>query len=206
VFTGLAKVEDLAKPKTVLGAATVAPAGQVPIAFDLIVDSSNLSKAEVYAIQARIEVGGSTWFASPEPTHVDLAKTEEPFSILLVQAGGKSAQEAAGVSLAGTQWKILGLDGKSADPSVTSTLVFDADGAVKGNAGCNTFRGHVDIEGTMMKFGQLASTMIACEGAKSAQEALFHAALGQTESFTIQDGELTLVNAAGKAVARLGPL
>jgi putative lipoprotein len=41
---------DLAKPKALLGcAATVAPAGKIPIAFDLVVNASKLSKAEVYA-------------------------------------------------------------------------------------------------------------------------------------------------------------
>jgi putative lipoprotein len=202
--TLLVEFIDLAKPKTALGATTVAPAGQVPIAFGLVVDSSKLSNGEAYAVQARIEVGGSAWFASAEPTPVDLARAGEPFSILLVQAGSKNAEEASGVSLAGTEWSVLELERKSADTNVTSTLIFGADGAVSGNGGCNAFRGDVDIEGTTMKFGQLASTMMACEGAKSAKEALFHAALSQTASYSVQDGELTLVDAAGKIVARLG--
>jgi putative lipoprotein len=95
------------------------------------------------------------------------------------------------------------LDGKSADKNVTSTLIFGADGAMNGNGGCNSFRGGVDIEGMTMKFGQLASTMMACDGAKSAQEALFHPALSQTASYSVQDGELTLVDAGGKIIARL---
>lgn len=195
---------DLAKPKTTLAATTVAPAGQVPIAFGLVLDSSKLSNGEAYAIQARIEVGGSAWFASAEPTPVDLARAGELFSILLVQAGSKNAEEASGVSLAGTEWRVLELEGKKADTNVTSTLIFDADGAVSGNGGCNAFRGDIDIEGTTMKFGQLASTMMACEDAKSVQEAVFHAALSQTAAYSVQDGNLMLVDAAGKTVARLG--
>ncbi|PAP95199.1 YbaY family lipoprotein [Mesorhizobium wenxiniae] len=70
---------DLAKPKTALATTTVAPAGQVPIAFGLVVDSSKLSNGVAYAIQARIEVGGSAWFASAEPTPVDLARAGECF-------------------------------------------------------------------------------------------------------------------------------
>lgn len=195
---------DLAKPEAVLGTATVAPAGQVPIAFGLVIDSSKLPTGQAYAMQARIEVGGSAWFASPEPVRVDPASTGESISLLLVQATGKGAHEASGVSLAGTEWRILELDGESADPDVTSTLAFGTDGAVNGNGGCNTFRGDVDIEGTTMKFGQLASTMMACEGAKSVQEALFHEALSQTASYSVRDGELTLIDATGKIVARLG--
>lgn len=195
---------DLAKPEALLGTATVAPAGQVPIAFDLVVDQSKLSTGRTYALQARIEVTGSAWFSSPEPVPVDPAKTGEPVSLLLIQAADKGAKNASGISLAGTEWRILELNGKSADPEVTSTLAFGADGAVNGNGGCNTFRGSVDIEGTKMKFGQLASTMMACEGAKSAQEALVHAALSKTASYSVQNGELTLLDAANRIVARLG--
>lgn len=195
---------DPAKPEAVLGIATVAPSGQVPIAFGLVVDSGNISTGQAYAMRARIEVGGSTWFSSPEPMPIDPAKTGEPVSLLLVQTADKGAGGTSDVSLTGTQWRVLELNGKSADPNVTSTLIFDPDRAVSGNGGCNTFRGDVEIEGATMKFGQLASTMMACEGAKSGQEALYHAALSQTASYSVQDGVLTLVDAAGKAVARLG--
>ena len=51
-----------------------------------------------------------------------------------------------------------------------------------------------------MKFGQLASTMMACEGEKSAQEALIHAALSQTASYSVQGGALTLVDATGLVI------
>lgn len=195
---------DLAKPEAVLGTATVAPAGQVPIAFALVVDSSKLSTGQACAMQARIEVGDSAWFSSPKPVPVDPAKTGEPISLLLVQATNKGTEAASGMSLAGTEWRILELNGKGANPEITSSLAFDAGGAVNGNGGCNTFRGSVDIEGTTMKFGQLASTMMACEGAKSTQEALFHAALSQTTSYSVQNGELALLDAAGTIVARLG--
>lgn len=194
---------DLAKPEAVLGTATVAPAGQVPIPFGLVVDSAKLSTGQAYALQARIEVDGSTWFTSPEPVPVDPAETEKPASLLLVQTMDKSADDTSSISLAGTEWRILELNGNRADPEVMSTLAFGADGAVSGNGGCNTFRGEVAIEGTAMKFGRLASTMMACEGAKSTQEALFHAALSQTVSYSVRNGALALLDASDAIVARL---
>ena len=181
--TLLVELMDLAKPKAALGTAIVTPAGQVPIAFYLVVDSSKFSNGDAYAIRARIEVDGSIWFTDAEPIPVDPTKAGEPFSILLVQTGSKGAQEASSVSLAGTEWRVLELDGRRAD-HVKSILVFGPDGAANGNGGCNTFRGDVDIEGTTMKFGQLAMTMMACESAKSAQEMLFHTALSQTASYS----------------------
>lgn len=200
----LVELMDLAKPDIALGATMVVPAGLVPIAFGLVVDSGNFSKEKSYVLQARIKVDGSTWFANAEPIPVDPTKVGEPFSILLVQARSEDATEASGVSLAGTAWRVLELDGRSADPNVTSTLIFGPDGAVSGNGGCNTFRGDVAVVGATMKFGQMASTMMACEDAKSAQEALFHEALAQTVTHLVRGGKLTLVDASGKAVARLG--
>ena len=83
----------------------------------------------------------------------------------------------AGVSpLAGTAWRLLVLDGKDTDAGVTSMLVFNADGTINGNGGCNTFGGDVTIDGATLKFGELRSTMMACEEAKSHQEAAFHEA------------------------------
>lgn len=194
---------DLAEPKAVLGSVTVAPSGQVPIAFDVIVGANKLSKGKAYAMRAHIEVGGTAWFSTPEPIPVDPGKIGEPVSLFLVQAADKGAGVAATISLAGTEWRVTTLGGKSLDSTVKSTLSFGANGTVNGNGGCNTFRGDVEIEGSAMKFGHLASTMMACIGAASTQEALFHEALSQTVSFSIQDGELRLLDQTGNILARL---
>lgn len=194
---------DLSRPETVLGETRVEPSGQVPIAFGLVVDAGKFAAGQAYALKARIEVDGAAWFASKEPLPVNQAKAGEPVSLLLLRVDNKAATDAAGASLVGTTWRVMVLDGKGADPGVTSTLAFDTNGAVNGNGGCNTFRGDVTINGSSMKFGQLASTMMACEEAKSKQEAVFHAALSRTVSYALESGELTLLDAAGSMVARL---
>lgn len=194
---------DLTEPKAVVGSATVAPSGQVPIAFDVIVDANKLSKGKAYAMRARIDVGGTARFSTPEPIPVDPARIGEPVSLLLVRAVDKGAGVAATVSLAGTEWRVTALGGKSLDSTVKSTLSFGAGGTVNGHGGCNPFSGDVEIEGSSMKFGHLASTMMACIGAASTQEALFHEALSQTVSFSIQDGELRLLGRTGNTLARL---
>jgi putative lipoprotein len=105
--TLLVELIDVTKPDAALSTATVAPAGRVPIAFSLVVDSNKLWKGGAYAIQARIEVGGSTWFANAEPIAVDPARAGEPLSVLLVQVGSNDVQEGSGVSLARTEWRVL---------------------------------------------------------------------------------------------------
>ena len=113
----------------------------------LVVDAGKLAAGQTYGPKARIAVDGAAWFASDEPLRVDLATAGEPVSLLLPRVADKAASDAAGTSLVGTAWRVRALDGKGADPAVTSTLAFDTDGAVNGNGGRNTFRGDIIIDG-----------------------------------------------------------
>lgn len=196
---------DLARPAVVLGETKVEPSGQVPIAFSLAVDSSKLAAGGAYALKARITVGDAVWFASGEPVPVNSSTAgASGLSLLLLRTSDKAASDAAAASpLPGTAWRLVALDGKDSDPTVTSRLVFNADGSVSGNGGCNNFAGGATIAGSALKFAPLASTMMACEEAKSKQEGAFHAALSRTVSYVVKGGELTLLDAAGSAVARL---
>jgi putative lipoprotein len=129
------------------------------------------------------------------------ANHTEAVPLIMAQAETGNAQEVAALTQA--EWRVLELNGKEAAAGVISTLEFGAEGAVYGSGGCNRFRGHVEIKGTSMKFGPLGSTMMACEDEKSAQEALFHAAMEQTASYSLEGGELKLLDAEGTTLVRL---
>lgn len=124
-----------------------------------------------------------TWTAAIGPAHAD-------------------DQEAL---LKGTQWLLTSLNDADVDPEIGSSLEFDEDGNVFGNGGCNRFRGVAAIDGSGLKFGNLASTMMACEEAKSGQEAAFHAAMAATVAFDIQRDELLLMDDKQETLARLSP-
>lgn len=122
--------------------------------------------------------------------------------VVLAQAG----TAAGGIPLQGTAWLLKSLGGEDVDQEFGSSLEFDTGGAVFGSGGCNRFRGGVEIEeGDRLVFGELASTMMACEEDKAKQEAAFHAAMAATVAFRIEDAELVLLDEAGEAVARLTP-
>jgi putative lipoprotein len=107
--------------------------------------------------------------------------------------------------LAGTEWLLKSLRGNDVEPEIGSSLGFDGDGNAFGNGGCNRFRGSVEIDGGTLKFGDIASTMMACADANSQQEAVFHEALAQTAAFRFEAGELLLLDAKEEVVARLAP-
>lgn len=198
-------VDTTQTPAAMVGETSVHPAGQVPIAFSLTVDSARLTPGKAHGLMARIEVGGSAWFANDTPAPVDLKNPTVPISVLLMRVAEKSPPEGSteAGSIEGTSWRLSSLGGEDADAGITSTLTFDDDGNVSGNGGCNRFGGPATFDGAKLKFGDLFSSMMACEEPKMKQEAAFLAALEKTASYTVEDGTLTLLDQAGAAVATL---
>jgi putative lipoprotein len=192
-------------PAGVMGEASVSPAGQVPIAFSLPADPARLAPEKALGLMARIEVDGATWFANDTPAPVDLKQPAAPISVLLMRVAEKSPPENSGESesIKGTIWQLSSIDGQDAAAGVTSTLTFNDDGNVSGNGGCNSFGGKATVDGSKLKFGDLFSTMMACEEAKMKQEAAFLAALEKTASYRIENGTLILLDGAGVGIATL---
>ena len=54
---------------------------------------------------------------------------------------------------------------------VTATIVFTEDGLVMVNTGCNSGNGAADIRQVTIRFGDIALTRMACEGAPAQMEA-----------------------------------
>lgn len=192
----------------VIGEKVVEPAGQVPIAFSINVDRKDIVPEMTYGVIASINVGDSVWFSSKAPHIVDLTETVSPLTLMLArgdqgtQSNNGEAKPAA-EGLLGVMWQLSALRGEELQGSVKSTLFFAEDGKVNGHGGCNTFGGGAKIDGTSIKFGNLFSTMMACEDNKMNQERAFHEALGNAASYELSEGVLVLKDEAGKETARL---
>ncbi|GEM_PF-410633 len=85
------------------------------------------------------------------------------------------------------------------------TIRFDAEG-VTGSTGCNTFGGTFTFDNTAIDFGNLFSTMMACEGLMEQEQALL-SALNSATSYTVSpEGVLQIVYDGGVLVFnRLAP-
>ncbi|MGH6763897.1 MAG: META domain-containing protein [Phyllobacterium sp.] len=192
----------------VVGEKLIEPAGQVPIAFSIEVDRKVIAPEKTYGVVARISAGGSVWFSSKTPHIVDLAETVSPLTLMLVrgdhmaQSGTEQAKPAE-AGLLGVTWRLSSLQGKELQGSVKSTLTLAEDGKVNGHGGCNNFGGSAKIDGASIKFGNLFSTMMACEENKMEQERAFHEVLGNAASYELSEGNLVLKDDAGKEIARL---
>jgi len=111
-------------------------------------------------------------------------------------AGASATAPLTNPDLVGTEWILGDLPGQVL-ADVRPTVSFSGDGTVSGNAGCNTFSGTYTVDGSNLTFGPLATTRMACEGAKGTIETAYVTALQATTAYEITDaGELKLTSGA----------
>jgi len=73
-----------------------------------------------------------------------------------------------------------------------ATLTFPETGKAAGNGSCNQFAGSVEIGGSTIKFGPLATTRMMCEGEASRQESEYLKAVEGVRRFEVKEGKLDL--------------
>jgi heat shock protein HslJ len=140
-------------------------------------------------------LGASTEYAitGDQLTLTDAAGTAQ---LVLVQQS---------LSLSGAPWQVVAYNNqKDAVVSVLTgselTALFDDDGSVSGDTGCNRYMATYSIDGPTIAFGPIATTRRACSSDDLAtQEALFLAALGASSRYELAGDELTLRDADGAA-------
>jgi putative lipoprotein len=113
--------------------------------------------------------------------------------ILVSACSAKDSSE----SLLGA-WKLVSYGAAGSPTPVVADaeagLTFNEDGTVTGNSGCNGFGGDYTVEGDQVTFGQVASTLMACDDARMAQEDAVHKVLTETATYQIAGDTLTITN------------
>jgi heat shock protein HslJ len=113
------------------------------------------------------------------------------FAVVLLSACAPSGGE-----LAGTEWRLISLDGNTqigeAIGGRAITLVFE-DNEAGGSAGCNSYGGNYTSGAGDISFSQLISTLMACEGEGIMEaEQAFLAALNAADRYELSDSGLTI--------------
>lgn len=102
-------------------------------------------------------------------------------------------------------WQLVTVGGTPAVTGSEATLLFAA-GRVTGTTGCNRYNGSYELTGANgIKFGPLASTLMACVGPVMEQEQAFTAALTATATYSLSGDVLTFKDAAGAELATFKP-
>jgi heat shock protein HslJ len=108
-----------------------------------------------------------------------------------------------GSGITGQQWR-PSVVGASVMPDDSGMhVLFEVDGSIKGNGGCNNFFGSLEQSETGLSAGQLGGTRMACPADVMDRETAFMAALQDMTRFEIGEGKLQLVGADNNLLAEL---
>jgi heat shock protein HslJ len=108
----------------------------------------------------------------------------------------------ASSALWGTSWIAQSIDGKAVSPAGAISLTFETN-AAWGTGGCNSYRGSVMIKGAEIKFGNLASTLMAClEPGRMEQEGAYTSLLRDAARFERSSNDrLDIIATDGRRIA-----
>jgi heat shock protein HslJ len=110
------------------------------------------------------------------------------------------------VVLAGRTFAVVALDGEPVLGSSSPDLAFGTDGRVSGRATVNRLMGQYTLEGDILRFGALATTMMAGPEELMVQEHRVLTALGHPLRVEAADGDdVLLVSDAGTTLLRPVP-
>lgn len=104
--------------------------------------------------------------------------------------------------LANTGWALATLYGAVPLPQAIPNLFFYDDPSVAISGGCNSFAGPYEVSGSSISIGPLSGSLIVCEQAVSAQEAMYLNAVQSAVSFDSTLDTLILRDGSGQEVAR----
>jgi len=186
-------------PAKSIGEAEVPTGGkQVPIAFDIKYDPAALDPAHRYQIRATITSGGKPLFttatAYPVLTHGAPEKQVE----ILVEPVPAPPDNTSAAPLTGTHWTLAQLNDQTIAPQSGRAEIYlelaPDSKRISGSGGCNRLMGAYELDGSTLRFTQVASTMMACPGDAMPREQAFVKALSDTTGFRIHGATLTLLD------------
>jgi heat shock protein HslJ len=125
-------------------------------------------------------------------------------AVVAVVALGCDYVPGAPTRLDGTIWRVIEVGGIGPVPGTEPILRFVA-GQVQGETGCNSFSGLFILrpDGAFM-VGDLATTLIGCEGPVSLQEASMLRALQSADRIVLDGARLSIEGPAGRIVLEEG--
>lgn len=117
-----------------------------------------------------------------------------PFVLLACPVTG---QVAMAESEPARVWSILEIAGTTATGD--AHLAIDPDGNAFGSSGCNRFRTTVTQSGSVLSFGLIAATRMACPGTLAAQESTLFDLFAQqlAVSYDVLRDQITLTATSG---------
>ena len=103
-------------------------------------------------------------------------------------------------------WRAIEIEGKPVavlNNRAEPHLVLAVENRTHGSDGCNRFNGSYETSAQTLRFGRLASTMMACIPPVDQMSREFVGAISAAASYRIQGKQLTLLDGEGRVRMRL---
>ncbi|MFC1905001.1 YbaY family lipoprotein [Chloroflexota bacterium] len=186
-------------PAIVLGEQIIQNPEQFPIPFEIAYDPSQIDERYAYSMRVRIEVEGKLIFINTTSHYVITRGFPTELEVIVDNvATGSPPTSVAG--LEDTTWFLISYGEpkylRSELPNTEITIEFvSAEKTVKGSAGCNSYFGSYEVEGSQLSMpGPMGATEMYCmepEGVMD-QEQEYLATLQLAESYEIDSNELRI--------------
>jgi putative lipoprotein len=184
--------------------------GQVPLAFSLSFEDSLILPNHSYALIATILGESGLLFRNFEPYPINPLTPVEPV-VIVTNFVGQTASSASSEQPAEpttppileSTWTATAIAGADVAPRSTSSLQIGSDMRAGGVGGCNSYFSQVQLDGDLIRFSGITSTMKSCGQSLNLQEAAFFDALKAAASWQIAGDELTLLDTAGQPLVIL---
>ncbi|MGX5850007.1 YbaY family lipoprotein [Mesorhizobium sp. PL10] len=195
----LADVSLADAPAAIVGERKVAPAGQVPIKFEISFDPTVIRANMSYALQARITADDKLLFITDTRYQVD-PLSDAPQTIVLKMVAPSDKPTSA--SLFEQSWLVEYIDGIGVIPQPKATFRVSEAGKAGGKGPCNTYFATVSVDGQAIAIGDIGSTRMACAPKVMAEEQALFDALTKAASYKIDAGKLTIADKDGRDILR----
>ena len=120
--------------------------------------------------------------------------------LILTACSGENAASVEGT------WKLVSY-GEPANPTPAApdidTSIEFSDGQVTGNVGCNSFGGTYEVDGNTIKFNEVESTLMFCDGPAGDQELGTLAVLRESATYVFAGDTLTITSQDSSTVVVL---
>jgi len=123
-------------------------------------------------------------------------------AMIMTTCMGSATVSHAG-ELSGSEWRPIVIGSVDVPENADIFVRFEAEGALKGNGGCNSFFGSYQISGSGLEIGPLGATSMACPEAVMERETNFMSALQAGKSFKRDRNGLSLFSENGAIVMTL---
>ena len=119
-------------------------------------------------------------------------------ALLVPLAGCVAAASGSTSEFAGSEWRMLAIDGQSTVRADGARLSFESD-RLAASVGCNRLGGNYRIEGARLIAGPLTQTEMYCEGPVWGQEQALSALLVGAPEVRLAERRLMLVSSGHRA-------